>query len=250
MNSIRRKTNKLKENQENSTFQKQLNEASISLINAHQYQMVRLVLLILLAINYLFIPLFQHNFNSNNLILIALSVLLTEPAFKYSFINYLVNTLKVRKQQQKAIEVFFLFDILKTDLYSQHSKQQINIYSLLHDSIDHFQHIKPSIIKMLNVWKTSPQKAKHVMYEDIGGDSTRELGELIFKLDQMNRADAQKLIKSKQGVFSQKYFEQINRHIQSAKTKYYAGFFIVNMICIGWLITYFVVSLQDALLIN
>ena len=234
-----------------SKFQKSLNEASIKYISSLQYQIFRSGIGFILAMNYLVWPfLSSGSFDTVGALILIAYIGLTDPYFKFSLTNIVIEKIKTNRQQKKMIEVFELFDLLKSDLYSLQKNQPINIYNILKDNADNFDFIKVSIIKMLNVWKTSPEKSKEILFQDVGGDSTKALGEIIFKLDHLSKDNAINLMQQEQGSFSTQYYEVIKRIAQTRKSQIYMFGFISIFSVLIWLMVYFYLSVQDVMNIN
>ncbi|MEQ2529098.1 hypothetical protein WMO40_20700 [Bacillaceae bacterium CLA-AA-H227] len=146
--------------------------------------------------------------------------------------------------------MFTLFDLLKADLYSLKSSQQVNVYNILRDSLPMFEYIQGSISRLLSLWKNSPEKAKNTLYEDIGGETSKILGEIIFKLDQTPKEEALRIIESEASVFSFTYYENEMQSTGKKKTIIFTFFTFTSVIIIAWLVFFVFNMFNDAITTN
>lgn len=226
----------VKKNKE-STFQYRLKATGHESFSALRYQMLRWAFILVIVVYYVIIPLSESTqFDRSILTIPFLLIILTEPSFKFSLINKGIDFLIKRKQRQKQIELFTLFDMLKAELTSLKSNQDINIYSILKDSLPMFEHIGGTMSRFLSLWKASPGIAKDVFYQEIGGESSKVLGDILFKLDSTSKAEALKIIESESSVFSFSYYESELQGSIKRKNFFFLMFSINILIIIFWLI--------------
>lgn len=219
-----------------SELQERLKLTGISYLTALKVQVARIILITIVTLYYVVLPLALSNFTVLKLFIPLLLFGLTEPYFKWSLINVVINYFINMKRKQKTTEVFALFDILKSDLSSLGQNQEVNIYSIIKDSIPMFEHISGSLSRVLSLWKHSPEKAKDVLYEEIGGESTKILGEIIYKLDQTSRKEALEIIQSESEVFSTSYYEEELQNNSKKKSLLFSIYSVANLLILGWLI--------------
>nr|WP_228509637.1 hypothetical protein [Bacillus cereus] len=231
-----------------SKFQQKLSTAEIKYIKASHYQITRMVVLLFLAIYYLAIPYVTlGEFSVMSLLVVWSIYLATEPIFKYSIISMIINYLITLKYQKKITEVFTLFDVLKADLYSLNPSQEVNIYGIIRDSLPMFEHINGTIARFLSLWKSDPEKAKDVFYEDIGGEGTKALGDIIFKMDQTSKEQALETINAESSVFAFSYYEAQMQQSGKRKTLMFGIFTTTSLLIISWLVIYIFAMFNDIL---
>ncbi|HDR7214390.1 hypothetical protein BKK39_12500 [Bacillus cereus] len=231
-----------------SKFQQKLSTAEIKYIKASHYQITRIVVLLFLVIYYIAIPYITlGEFSVMSLLLVWGIYLATEPIFKYSIISMIINYLIALKYQKKMTEVFTLFDVLKADLYSLNPSQEVNIYGIIRDSLPMFEHIDGTIARFLSLWKSDPEKAKDVFHEDIGGEGTKALGDIIFKMDQTSKEQALETINAESSVFAFSYYEAQMQQSGKSKTLMFGIFTTTSLLIISWLVLYIFAMFSDIL---
>ncbi|MGM1370611.1 hypothetical protein [Bacillus cereus] len=246
--SIQQKKKKFILANNKSKFQQKLSTAEIKYIKASHYQITRIVVLLFLAIYYLAIPYVTlGEFSVMSLLLVWGIYLATEPIFKYSIISMIINYLIALKYQKKMTEVFTLFDVLKADLYSLNPSQEVNIYGIIRDSLPMFEHIDGTIARFLSLWKSDPEKAKDVFHEDIGGEGTKALGDIIFKMDQTSKDQALETINAESSVFAFSYYEAQMQQSGKSKTVMFGFFTTTSLLIISWLVLYIFAMFSDIL---
>ncbi|AJA23609.1 TPA: hypothetical protein ACR3Z0_003867 [Bacillus thuringiensis] len=246
--SIQQKKKKFILANNKSKFQQKLSTAEIKYIKASHYQITRIVVLLFLAIYYLAIPYVTlGEFSVMSLLLVWGIYLATEPIFKYSIISIVINYLIALKYQKKMTEVFTLFDVLKADLYSLNPSQEVNIYGIIRDSLPMFEHIDGTIARFLSLWKSDPEKAKDVFHEDIGGEGTKALGDIIFKMDQTSKDQALETINAESSVFAFSYYEAQMQQSGKSKTLMFGVFTTTSLLIISWLVLYIFAMFSDIL---
>lgn len=205
-------------------------------ISAFSFQIIRWSFVLVVSAYYIIIPLVEGNFKITLLCIPPLLIILTEPVFKHSIVNKVLDLLINRKRRQRIIEMFQLFDVLKAELLSLKPNQEVNIYYILKDSLPTFEHISGTISKFLSFWKTSPEKAKNVFLNDIGGDSAKALGDILEKMDRTTKQDALKILESESKVFSYQYYERELQQSGKQRLVFYIFFMSTNILIISWLI--------------
>lgn len=248
---VNEKKKKVVEANHESKLQKKLNLTGLKL-SALKFQAIRIISILVISAYYIIVPLFKdHSFSINVLTIPAALFILTEPTFfKYSLVNFGLEALIKRKQRKKIIEVFTLFDVLKADLYSLKSSQEVNIYNILRDSTPMFEYINGTLSRLLSVWKTSPEKAKNVLFEDIGEESTKILGDIIYKLDHNTKEEALKIIEAEASVFSFSYYESELQRSGKTKTLLYGFFTLTSVLIIAWLVIFVLGMFNDTIANN
>ncbi|MBL5768428.1 hypothetical protein HV454_12475 [Bacillus sporothermodurans] len=241
-----RKDKLIKKNRE-SRLQQKLKSTGIKSLTALRFQTIRTILILTITAYYILVPLINnHDFNIKILAIPSLLFIMTEPTVKFSLVSILIEMLNNRRKKKKIVEVFTLFDLLKADLYSLKSSQQVNIYSILRESNSMFQHINGTISRLLSLWKTSPEKAKEVLHEEIGGESTKILGEIIYKLDKTSKEEALSIIETESSVFSFSYYENELQNSGKQKTFLYGFFTLTSVLIIAWLVMYVFSMFNDS----
>ncbi|MBU8732496.1 hypothetical protein KM915_20830 [Cytobacillus oceanisediminis] len=230
------KKKQIVEKNSESAFQKRLKETGINL-SAVRFQIYRWTFLVITFLYYVFnIILYPEQYDRSILIIPLFFFVLTEPRLSFSLANIIVSELIKRKRKKRILELFTLFDILKADLNSLADEQEVNVYSILKESLPLFEQITGSVSRFLSLWKTSPDDAKNVFYQEIGGESAKVLGDVLYKLDQTSKKEALSIIESESSIFSYAYYE---KEIQSG-IKRKNGFFLLFsaniLLIIAWLI--------------
>ena len=235
---ISEKTNKVKEKNLNSTFQSRINESGIAYLNAFNYQIVRYLILLFLIGKYLFIPYLNHENVNLPLILIVIVFIITEPKFKYSVINALLRFFTYKRKRVRMIEMFTLFDILKSELNSLNGYQEVNVYNFIKNAQPLLPNIKGTLSKFLSTWKRSPEHAKEIFHQEIGGDSAKTLGEILYKLDYLPKDKAMLLIQEESEVFSYHHFQQEMQKSEKKQVTLFGFFSFTNALLFVWIIVF------------
>ncbi|MGE2624390.1 hypothetical protein ACQH8C_24910, partial [Escherichia coli] len=101
-----------------------------------------------------------------------------------------------------------------------------------------FEHIDGTIARFLSLWKSDPEKAKDVFHEDIGGEGTKALGDIIFKMDQTSKEQALETINAESSVFAFSYYEAQMQQSGKSKTLMFGIFTTTSLLIISWLVLY------------
>lgn len=243
---IAERKDKLVEKELNSNFQKKIEQAQLKRFNAFRFQFVRLLFIIYFAFNYLVIPYIDGEGIGRLLLLSFVTIIiLSEPRFKFSLINVFLNSIIHRKQKAKIIELFTLFDILKAELNTLKDEQEVNVYSIIQNVLPMFNHIQGTLSKFLSLWKRSPKVAKEIFHDEIGGDSAKAIGDILYKLDSVSRKDALEVIESESSVFSVQYYQKELQKATKSSTAFFGFFLTTNVIVIIWLIVFVFVMIQE-----
>lgn len=230
-----------------SSFQIKLEKAGLTFLNAFRYQALRFSLILFLITYYVLFPIMEGNNIQLPLMLILIFYILTEPKFKFSIINVVLNFLIHRKQREKRIEMFTLFDILKAELNSISDGQEVNMYNTIKDITPMFKHISGTLSKFLALWKRHPQKARDVFVEEIGGESARVLGDILYKLDSVSKSEGLRILETESNVFSYQYFQKELQQSDKSNTAYFIFFMTVNVLIIVWFLGYVAMMMVDSL---
>lgn len=237
LKQINQKKNVVLRKNKESPFQQRLKATGYESFSALRYQMVRWFFVLVIVVYYVIIPMSQTNqFDRSLLAIPFLLIVLTEPRFDFSLINKGIKFLINRKQRQKQVELFTLFDMLKAELTSLKDNQEINIYSILKESLPMFEHIGGTISRFLSLWKSSPGVAKDVFFQEVGGESAKVLGDILFKLDNTSKGEALKIIESESSVFSFSYYENELQGSIKRKNFFFLMFTINILLIVIWLV--------------
>lgn len=230
-----------------SKFQSELKKTGIK-ISAFRYQVYRWIFLVLTTLYYLFNSISNSvEFDRSVLAIPLLIFVFTEPKFKWSLVNTLVSMLVRKRKKQRLLELFTLFDILKADLNSLGDHQDVNIYSILKETIPLFEHINGTISKFLSVWRTSPSSAKSIFEKEIGGESAKVLGEVLYKMDKTSKTEALQIIESESSVFSYSFYENEMQGSIKRKNGFFILFSVNILLIIAWLIVLVFTMFDDRL---
>lgn len=228
---------------ERSPFQARLRETGLTFVSAYRFQIIRWSVIFAIAVYYLITPLVQGlPVDYTMLAIPLLLVFITEPKIKFSALNMFLNTLLKNNQSKKMIELFTLFDILKADLKSLNKEQEVNIYNLLSEMLPLFNHIGGTLSRFLSLWKHDPLKAKEVFYEEIGTESSKVLGDILFKLNNTSKETALELIETEAKLFSVSYYESQKQDAVRKRNTYFV-FFSVNILLILLWVIFFVTAM-------
>lgn len=242
-----RKEKVVKTNRE-SQLERRLKTTGLPFLTALRFQVIRGIFILITTTYYILMPLINNDPLKITVLLIpSILFIMTEPTVKISIVSMIIEALISHRKRKKFVEVFTLFDLLKADLYTLKSSQQVNIYSIIRESTPMFEHIGGTLSRFLSLWKTSPEKAKDVLYEDIGGESTKILGEIIYKLDQTSKEEALSIIEAESSVFSFSYFENELQKSGKEKTVKYGFFTFTSVLIIAWLVIYVFGMFNDSL---
>lgn len=230
------KRNKLIKKNNESLLQLRFRKAGLP-ITAFSYQVVRWSLILVISMYYLLAPIIEgHDFKFIILSIPSLLIIFTEPVFPYSLISQLLKLFTNRRKRHMVIEMFQLFDILKAELLTLKKEQEVNIYSILKDSLTMFDHINGTISRFLSFWRTDANRAKDVFVNEIGGESARILGEILFKMDKTSKDTALEIIDSEARVFTYQYYETELQQSGKQRIAFYVLFMSTNILIIAWLI--------------
>lgn len=200
--------NKFKDKQSGSDFENRLKKSGLR-FSAFHYQLFRYSLIISLYGYYILDPLLSNDsIVISNLFIPVFLFIMTEPKFNFSVIHNVVNFLISKRKRQKTTELFTLYSLLKSELSTTSDMKQTNIYNFLRDSQSMFDYINGAISRFLSLWKTNPELAKNVFYEDIGNDNAQVLGDILYRIDNASKKEAIDVIESESEVFSYTFFEK------------------------------------------
>lgn|GEM_PF-1441212 len=244
---IMEKRNKLAEKELSTSFQRKIERANLKFINAFRLQIFRMFLVLYLSFTYVITP-YIHNEQMNiALLLIILIVIFTEPRFKYSLINVFLDIIINRKKKAKIIELFTLFDMLKTELNTLSDAQEVNVYSTIKNVLPMFDHIQGTLSRFLSLWKRSPKQAKEVFHTEIGGENAKALADILYKLDSVTKNEALQVIEAESNVFSVRYYQKELQQSTKSTTAQFSFFLFTNIFIVMWLIVFVYVMFNDRL---
>lgn len=204
-------------------------EAGFPYIDNVRWFVIRFILLVVSVIYFLAT-------DSKALTIVLWIVLLhfaTEPLFKYSAIRLLLRWRINSMARKKETELFTLFSLIKTDLLAS-DKEQVNVYHLINDSLPYFRYINATILRFLNLWRTSPEQAAKVFEQDIGGDTAQFIGDVLARLHNTSRTDALKLISEQGETFSYKRAELALQRAEIQRNVFYTFFLLSAFVGILW----------------
>lgn len=228
----------IKSNNE-SQLQKRFNETGIKFINAVKFQSIRIVFILVITVYYVISSIIESNYVDYKIFAIPCVLFIaTEPTLKWSLSSLLLNMISNRLNRKKIEEVFTLFDLLKADLDDLQSTQNVNMYNIIKQSLPMFTYIKGSLSRMLSLWKSSPEKAKIVLFEEIGGENTKVIGEIIYKIDQTTKEEALDLIEAESSVFTFSYYQNQVQSGKKQKTVLFSFFTLTSILVIAWLVIF------------
>ena len=236
---------KLIERELSSSLQEKIEVAGIKHVNAFRYQIVRILLLLYLLYEYVVNTITAGNSIAFPLTIIVGLILLTEPKFKFSLINVFLNIIIKRKQKAKVIELFTLFDMVKSDLHTLNDEQEVNVYNTIKSVLPMFNHIQGTLSKFLSYWKRSPSYARDVFYSEIGGENAKTLSDILYRLDSVSKEEAIKIIESESSVFSKQYSQKELQKGTKKTTAYYGFFLTANILIVIWMIVYVSVMVME-----
>ncbi|MFD1609806.1 hypothetical protein [Oceanobacillus luteolus] len=226
---------------QNKSFDEKLKEAGLSYLNSFRYEIIRLIIVLLFIVNYLILPAVRgEGLTAVSLSILLLIWLLTEHRFQIpvSLINPALNLLISNKQKKRSIELFTLYDVLKSDLQALHDNQSVNVYNLMKDSLPMYRHIDGTVSRFLSTFLTNPKAAEKVFYEDIKTLGAKTLGEIIIKIDNLSRDEALEIIQTESNSYAQHFFKEEFREGQKRKNRLQTLFSINVLFNAAWLIIF------------
>ncbi|MBA2176830.1 hypothetical protein H0266_18280 [Halobacillus locisalis] len=218
-------------------------------MSAIKYQSIRFITIALLTGYYVLRPLVvpELEFQLLSVVLIGFLLVMTEPMLDFSFIRIAISFIDAKKRRKKTIEMFTLYSLIKVELTSDSSMAQTNVYNFLRDTQSLFDDINSTITRFLAQWKSNPELAKNVFYEDVGGDDAKILGEILYQVDSIPKEEGLKVIDSESEVFSHQFFErEVESNIKKSKLFYLFGTITVFM-WLAWIV-FFVFNMTEGYL--
>lgn len=219
-------------------------------LTAARYEVIRVVFLVLIVIYYCLIPLIKGTLSNSMLLIPAIAFYTTMTTTKYApasmVLNYLINT----ANRKRVIELFNMFDMLKSELTSLSPNQQVNVYGILKDSVSMFDYINVPVNKFLSLWKADPLQAKEVFSSMIGGESSEAIGDILYRLDKTSKEDALKIIEAESEVFSYQYYEQQLQNSGKRKTAAFTFYALSSVMVIIWLLYLMLEMTNDLMVTN
>jgi hypothetical protein len=228
---------KYKKKQNGTLFEQRLKKSGIP-ISAYRYQVIRYSLVIGLCFYYLVRPNMSdtYTFTLTSFLIPVLIWITTEPKFNFSAIHYTLTILEGRRKRKKVLELLTLYSLLKIELSTETKTQKTNIYSFLRESQSMFDYINVTIIRFLSLWKSNPEQAKNVFYEDIETENAKALGEILIRIDNASKTEGLTIIENESDVFSYSIFEkEVQSKLKSSKLFFLFATFTVFM-WLSWLI--------------
>lgn len=170
---------------------------------------------------------------TNTVLFMVFWLVLTEPLFKFSLIRlYLARRIK-KITEKKEGELFSLFAMLKTDLIGN-TRDEINVYHLLKDTLPYVYYIKPMVNQFLRQWKESPQTAGQNFESAMGGETAQFLGDFLGGLHRMDRDNALQVLEEQNEVFGHRRSEMLLQKAEVQRNSFYTFFFLSAFAVIGW----------------
>lgn len=235
------RTKKAEENLQSVSFDEKLKEAGLPFLTSFRYEIFRLVIFLFLIGNYMVLPIINgQGFNIQGVSVLILAWLLTEFRFNIpvSLPNMITNVLIANKKRARSIELFTLYDILKTDLSELDKDQTVNVYNLLKEALPMFSHIDGTLSRLLSTLLTNPKAAEKILYGDIKTQGAKTLGEIIVKVDELSRDEALNIIETESSTYSNRFFKEEFRNGQKRKTRLQMLFSVNVLLNAGWLILF------------
>ena len=227
-------------------LQDSLSEIGIKYFTATVYQSVRLLFVLIIFISQVLLPLIvEGTWNSLSIVITLLAYVATEPKFKFSATSLVLKMLIENKRRHKIREVFTLFDILKAELLNMGENQDVNVYNLVRDVLPTLNHIQGTLAHFLSLWKRSPELAKDVFEDEIGGESAKVLGSVLYRLDSVSKSQALSLIKDESSVFTFSYYQGELRKSSGFSNIYFGFFMFVNVYILIWLVYFIYVMFNE-----
>lgn len=226
---------------QNRSFDEKIKEAGLPFLNSFRYELIRIGIFLLYTVNYIVLPIIR----GEGLTMVSISILLllwllTEHRFHIpvSLVNPVLNLLIRSKQKKRSIELFTLYDVLKSDLQALNEDQNVNVYNLLKDSLSMYRYIDGTVSRFLSTYLTNPKAAEKVFYEDINTLGAKTLGEIIIKIDNLNRDEALEIIQNESSSYSQHFFKEEFREGQKRKSRLQTVFSVNVLFNAAWLIIF------------
>lgn len=240
INSLKSQQEKIVKLEEQSKAKQKFLEAGFTNMSEMKWLLFRIPI-ILLPFTYF---LLEKSYVTAIVIAVIL-YFLTEIGFKQSLINFYLNGRKKSLQNKKEIELFTLFDLLKTDLKAS-NYEQVNAYHLVNESLPYFKDIEYVLVRFLSLWKKSPKEAGAVFHQELSGETATFIGDVLAKLHNMNRTDAVNLLEEQGEVFTYKRAEMAFQKEEKKRLMFFVLFFIAAFSGIAWFLyfTYNMISLN------
>lgn len=226
---------------QNRSFDEKLKEAGLPFLNSVRFELIRLTVFLIYIVSYMILPII----NGENLTAATISILLimwviTEHRFHIpvSLVNPVLNLLIRSRQKKRSIELFTLYDVLKSDLQALQENQRVNVYNLLKDSLSMYKEIDGTVSRFLSTYLTNPKAAEKVFYEDINTLGAKTLGEIIVKIDNLSRDEALDVIQTESSTYSQHFFKEEFREGQKRKSRLQFFFSVNVLLNAAWLILF------------
>jgi hypothetical protein len=190
----------------------QLNQAGNPLgFNGIRYRIVRIIVIVAFTLNYMVLPIIMiEDIKIIAVFVVITLIILTEPKFKYSLYNFLINKLIEFRQSKRNSEIFQLHDLLISEI-DMMSNNRVNTYSILKNLHPYFEHIKADLTKLLRNWKNDPDNALEAFANDIGTKEARALASVLMRLDANEREVATEALKSHGELFAKSQIEAYRR---------------------------------------
>lgn len=241
------RSDKVKKKELESKLQQKMDFANINFFNAFHFQLIRIFILLYIIFYYVIGKYLEGDSILLTVIFLIAFLVLTEPRFKYSLVNVILNSIIKRKQKFRIVELFTLFDILKAELNTLKVEQEVNVYNTIKNVLPMFKHINGTLSKFLSMWKKSPKQAKEIFHDEIGGDNAKALADILYKLDNVSKKEALEVIDSESSVFSNSYYQKALQQSGKATTVYHGVFLTVNILVVLWLIVFVSVMVSEGM---
>lgn len=223
------------------SFDERLKEAGLPFMNSFRFEMIRIGILVIFIINYWLLPVLSgEGINIQSISILIVLWLITEHRFNIpvSLTNIILKVLTAQKKKVRSIELFTLYDVLKTELNTLHSNQTVNVYNLLKDSLPMFRYLNGTLSRFLSTLLTNPSLAQSVFYDDIKTQGAKTIGEIIVKIDNLSRDEALEVIQTESSAYSSHFFKQEFRNGQKRKNRLQALFSVNVLFNAAWLIIF------------
>lgn len=234
-------TKKAEKKIRNISFDEKLIQAGLPFLNSFRYEVIRLVIFLFIILNYMLLPVIAGNgFQIQSISILILAWLVTEHRFNIpvSIPNIVTDILIANKRRARSIELFTLYDALKTDLNELEPNQTVNVYNLLKESLPMFRYLNGTISRFLSTVLTNPKDAEKVFYEDIKTQGAKTIGEIIVKIDQLSRDEALTILQTESSTYSNHFFKEEFRNGQKKKNRLQTFFSVNVLFNIAWLILF------------
>ncbi|MCK6259598.1 hypothetical protein LCY76_23815 [Fictibacillus sp. KIGAM418] len=180
-------------------------------INGLRYRVIRILTLVIIAINYTILPFFSTgSFNIASLLIVLAFFVLTEPKLKFSLFSIILNKVIEYRQAKRNSEIFQLHDLLISEI-DMMTNNRVNTYNILKNLYPYFTSIKGEFTRILMNWKNDPDEALEVFSKEIDTKEAKALVSVLKKLDDNEQSVAIEALRSHADLFAKSQIENYRR---------------------------------------